>query len=261
MNEVPFANATRSVLHNTGQALRQRLFGPARDLTPVPPGAEECRTEFEFGLIQARETVDLRTRFIVWISAAAVTGNFQRLTVLARGAKAAGLHADAIGEIFLQVGLYGGLAKSEAMFASVPDDLATVPRSVVRDWPGDFVGASYRMREELHGDRATEGYADPANSETSSIYAIVADYGYGLIWTRPGLDIRSRLVCAVAALACLPQAAPMLSKFATTARNHGLADTILSEIIVQSAPYCGFPQAIAAQRLLATTRTADSNRS
>ena len=43
--------------------------------------------------------------------------------------------------------------------------------------------------QQLHGERATQGYAAPGNEVTGALYPLAVQYGYGEIWFRPGLDL------------------------------------------------------------------------
>ena len=44
--------------------------------------------------------------------------------------------------------------------------------------------------QQLHGERATQGYAAPGNKVTGALYPLAIQYGYGEIWFRSGLDLR-----------------------------------------------------------------------
>src|ERR1019366_8680654 len=68
---------------------------------------------------------------------------------------------------------------------------------------GELTVRGRALMGTLHGDRAQQGYAAPDNPVTGALYPMAIQYGYGEIWSRPGLDRRSRALVAVAAFTAL----------------------------------------------------------
>jgi len=101
----------------------------------------------------------------------------------------------------------------------------------------------------LHGDRAREGYAAPGNAITGELYPAAIRYGYGELWSRPGLDHRQRMLCALAAFTAMGLEG-QLRKFAKSALNVGLTREEIVEAVIQTAPYGGFPRALNGLALL-----------
>jgi alkylhydroperoxidase/carboxymuconolactone decarboxylase family protein YurZ len=95
----------------------------------------------------------------------------------------------------------------------------------------------------LHGERAHEGYAAPGNAITGALYPTAVRYGYGELWSRPGLDRRQRMLCALAAFTAMGLES-QLRKFAKSALNVGLSREEVIEAVIQTAPYGGFPRAL-----------------
>ena len=102
--------------------------------------------------------------------------------------------------------------------------------------------------EQLHGDRAGQGYAAPGNPVTGALYPLAIQYGYGEIWFRPGLDLRQRALVAVAAFTALKLG--QVQKFGESTLNLGLSRTEVIEAIIQTAPLSGFAPALNALGLL-----------
>jgi 4-carboxymuconolactone decarboxylase len=96
---------------------------------------------------------------------------------------------------------------------------------------------------DLHGNRATQGYASPDNPVTGQLYPAAIRYGYGEIWSRPGLETKERALVAIAAFTALrlPEQA---AKFGQSALNVGLTKAQVIEAIIQTAPLTGFPPAL-----------------
>jgi 4-carboxymuconolactone decarboxylase len=72
---------------------------------------------------------------------------------------------------------------------------------------------------------------------------------YGEIWHHPGLDRQARVVCAVAAFTALGGCDPQLRGFLQAARNVGFSTDEIVEMLMQTAPYSGFPKALNALTL------------
>jgi 4-carboxymuconolactone decarboxylase len=96
---------------------------------------------------------------------------------------------------------------------------------------------------KLHGGRAQEGYAAPGNAVTGELYGAAVRYGYGELWSRPGLDHRQRMLCALAAFTAMGLES-QLRKFSKSALNVGLKREEIIEAVIQTAPYGGFPRAL-----------------
>ena len=72
----------------------------------------------------------------------------------------------------------------------------------------------------------------------------VAEFAYGDIYARPGLDRKSREIATVAALTALGNAHLQLESHIEGALNSGCSRQEVIEVILQMAVYAGFPAAI-----------------
>lgn len=70
------------------------------------------------------------------------------------------------------------------------------------------------------------------------------EFPFGDIYSRPGLDLRSREIATVAALTALGNAAPQLKVHIAAALHVGLTQEEIIEVITQMAVYAGFPAAL-----------------
>lgn len=70
------------------------------------------------------------------------------------------------------------------------------------------------------------------------------EFPFGDVYSRPGLDLKSREIAAVAALTALGNAAPQLKVHVQGALNVGVTRTEIVETIMQMAVYAGFPAAL-----------------
>lgn len=70
------------------------------------------------------------------------------------------------------------------------------------------------------------------------------EFPFGDIYSRPGLDLRSREIAVVAALTAMGNAAPQLKVHIEGALNVGVSRDEVVEVIMQMAVYAGFPAAL-----------------
>ena len=70
------------------------------------------------------------------------------------------------------------------------------------------------------------------------------EFPFGDIYSRDGLDLRSREVATIAALTAMGNAAPQLKVHIEAGLNVGLSRQEIVETIMQMAVYAGFPAAL-----------------
>jgi 4-carboxymuconolactone decarboxylase len=105
-----------------------------------------------------------------------------------------------------------------------------------------------RVLGHAHVDRAIERTTEL----TSEFQDLLTRYAWGEIWTRPGLDERTRRVLVIGTLLALGrwEEFRMHARAAMAEGGFTLAD--LKEIVLQQAIYCGIPAANAAFEHLGT---------
>lgn len=72
----------------------------------------------------------------------------------------------------------------------------------------------------------------------------VFEFPFGDIYSRPGLDLRSREIATIAALTAMGSALPQLKVHIKAGLNVGLTEAEIIEVIMQMAVYAGFPAAL-----------------
>jgi 4-carboxymuconolactone decarboxylase len=70
------------------------------------------------------------------------------------------------------------------------------------------------------------------------------EFPFGDIYSRPGLDLRSREIATIAALTAMGNAAPQLKVHIEAGLNVGLSEEEVVETIMQMSVYAGFPAAL-----------------
>jgi 3-oxoadipate enol-lactonase/4-carboxymuconolactone decarboxylase len=112
----------------------------------------------------------------------------------------------------------------------------------------DRYTAGMQVRREVlgddHVDRATAGTTD----FTQDFQQLITEYAWGTIWTRPGLDRRSRSMITLTALVARGHHEE-LAMHVRAARRNGLSVDEIKEVLLQTAIYCGVPDANTAFRI------------
>ena len=73
---------------------------------------------------------------------------------------------------------------------------------------------------------------------------LVIEFPYGDIYSRPGLDLKTRELITLAALTTLGNAPRQLKAHVANALNSGCSKEEIIEVIMQMAVYAGFPAAL-----------------
>jgi 4-carboxymuconolactone decarboxylase len=90
------------------------------------------------------------------------------------------------------------------------------------------------------GERVIESLKDIA----PDFARLLIEFPFGDIYSRPGLDLKSREIAVVAALTALGNATPQLKVHIHGALNVGCTRQEVVEVIMQMAVYAGFPAAL-----------------
>ncbi|MEO3434536.1 carboxymuconolactone decarboxylase family protein [Inquilinus sp. CAU 1745] len=72
----------------------------------------------------------------------------------------------------------------------------------------------------------------------------IIEFGFGDVYSRPGLDLKTRELATVAALTVMGNARPQLEVHLAAALNVGATREEIVETIIQMALYAGFPAAL-----------------
>ncbi|WP_432920627.1 4-carboxymuconolactone decarboxylase [Microbispora sp. CA-135349] len=118
-----------------------------------------------------------------------------------------------------------------------------------------------RVRREVLGDAHVDRARERTTEFTADFQDLITRYAWGEIWTRPGLDRRTRSCITLTALVARGQLEE-LAMHVRAARRNGLTTDEIKEVLLQTAIYCGVPTANAAfavaQRVLAEDTPGDA---
>jgi 4-carboxymuconolactone decarboxylase len=99
-----------------------------------------------------------------------------------------------------------------------------------------------RVRREVLGDEHVDRAVERTTEETREFQDFITRYAWGEIWTRPGLDRRTRSCITITALVALGRFEE-LELHIRGARRNGVTVDEIKEVLLQCAVYCGVPAA------------------
>lgn len=103
-----------------------------------------------------------------------------------------------------------------------------------------------QLLDELMQGKGSE-LIESMSSVSPDLAALTVAFPFGEIYTRPGLDMRSRELITLSALLALG-AMPQFKVHVRGALSAGCTATEIKELIIQLAVYAGFPAALNAMQ-------------
>ena len=99
-----------------------------------------------------------------------------------------------------------------------------------------------RTRREVLGDEHVDRATAAAVPFDQPFQELITRYAWGAVWSRAGLDRRTRSAITLTALICL-RAENELGMHVRAALGNGLSPEEISEVILHTAIYAGVPAA------------------
>ena len=109
-----------------------------------------------------------------------------------------------------------------------------------------------RVRREVLGDAHVDRSMLRATDFTRDLQEYVTASCWGDVWSRPGLDRRTRSLLNLAMLTALNRPHEFSVHVRGALRN-GCTVAEIQEVLLQTAPYCGAPAALEAFRIAERT--------
>ena len=105
-----------------------------------------------------------------------------------------------------------------------------------------------KTRREVLGDEHVDRAIEGTTAFTADFQDLITRYAWGEIWSRPGLDRRTRSIVTITALVATGREHELAMHVRAGLRNGLTADEI-KEVLLQAAVYCGVPAANSAFRV------------
>jgi 4-carboxymuconolactone decarboxylase len=120
--------------------------------------------------------------------------------------------------------------------------------------PDDRFAAGMDVRRSVLGDAHVDRAVQNTTELTAPFQDFITRYAWGDVWSRPGLDRRTRSIITLTALTSL-RAENEIAMHVRAAITNGLTPLEITEVLLHTAIYAGVPAANAAfaiaQRTLA----------
>ncbi len=111
------------------------------------------------------------------------------------------------------------------------------------DMQSERFKAGWGKLKEIDGE-AGEKVIESLKDIAPDLGKFIIEYAFGDIYTRGGLDLKSKEIAVVAALTAMGNARPQLKVHINGALNTGSSINEVKEVILQMSVYSGFPSAI-----------------
>ena len=106
----------------------------------------------------------------------------------------------------------------------------------------DELERGFEIRREVLGDEHVDRAIERTTELTADFQELITRYAWGEIWTRPGIDRRTRSLLTLAMLVALGREEE-LAMHVRAARRIGVTPDEIKEVLLHSAIYCGVPAA------------------
>ena len=244
----------REELRRKGNEIRERLQHGAYPVRERPratasiPGLRNYTGEAIFGAVWARPGLDLRYRMLATLSVLTSLQRLAQFQTYVHSALNLGLSAEEIQEVPIHCSLYAGFPSAvnslELVHEAFRERGIAAPQTEAPEVSLEEMEARGRqLREQLSGAEGQQGYAAAVEDLAPDLRALTYQYGFGEIFFRPGLDLKSRVVCATAALTAL-RADGQLRNLLRAGPRVGLSKAEMVEVLIQTGGYAGYPAAL-----------------
>jgi 4-carboxymuconolactone decarboxylase len=106
----------------------------------------------------------------------------------------------------------------------------------------DIHARGMEVRREVLGNAHVDRAVERTTPFTEDFQDLITRYAWGEIWSRPGLDRRTRSAITLTALVATGREHELEMHVRAALRN-GLTPEEISEVLLQCAVYCGVPAA------------------
>ncbi|WP_020201087.1 carboxymuconolactone decarboxylase family protein [Cupriavidus sp. WS] len=218
-------------------------------LGDIAPDLASLAIGFVYGEIYPRAGLSLPERQLVTVAALAAMGGLApQLEFHLAGALNVGCQPAELVEAMIHLAVYAGfpaalngIAAARAVFARAGVVVAAAAARPAA--AGSRYEAGLARLREIDGEAGVRVIAS-LQDIAPDLGRFIIEFAFGDIYARPGLDLASRELVTVAALAAMGSATPQLKVHMHGLLNVGGTRQQLVEAIIQIAAYAGFPRAI-----------------
>jgi 4-carboxymuconolactone decarboxylase len=227
-----------------------RLFkGSVPSAYELAPDMYRITTESLYGSIWSRPGLDIKYRAIATLTVAAVQLAIPQVRAHIRNSLNVGVPPEEIVEIFMMVAFYGGIPASYnalAIAKEIFEERGIECTSAASYDPSVASETLYEQGVAKHQELIPDvfGYhtTEPTPEELD-LDVLMQQYLWGSIWTRPGLDMKSRLICSLAARVVSGSYDLSTRRMIEGALRYGLTKSEIMEMAMHLVFYVGISPA------------------
>ena len=246
--------SSREEIRRKGYEIAERLQhgtnpSPARPraISSVP-GLRHYTREAIFGSVWARPGLDIRYRMLTTLSVLSSLQYLSQLQTYVHSALNMDMSAEEIQEALIHCSIYAGFPTAvnalEVAHEAFRQRGIEVPQTEVPEVSLEELETRGReLRQKLIGVQDQGGYVDAMTDLAPDLRQITLQFSFGEIYFRPGLDLKSRVVCATAALTAL-RADAQLRNFLQAGPRVGFSKEEIVELLMHTGGYAGYPAAL-----------------
>ena len=228
------------------------------ELSSRHPALARWQLAFQFGEVMARQGLPPRLSALASMAMFAAGGRKDALTGQMRAALHQGVSLAEMVEVLTQVAVYAGFPAAINAVAALSGVAAEPPHAQppIPEMTGPDTAAR-RMERGLAamaktsaaaGETVVRGFDDLA----PDLGRLIVEHSYGDVFSRPGLDPKTRELCAISALAAIgtsTAAAPLKVHIRAAIRAGGTRSEI-EEVFLNLEPYTGLARAASAMNMV-----------
>jgi 4-carboxymuconolactone decarboxylase len=223
-------------------------------LKDISPDMGRYIIEYSFGDVYSRDGLTLKYKEIAVVAALVAMGNaVPQLKVHLNGTLNVGCSLEEVKEIILQMSAYAGFPAAINGMNALKEVLAERRE----ENPGSDDSREEATRRPVT-DRYEKGVEWLSRLNPKQVEILEAtfkdimpdmarytiEYPFGDLYSRPGLDLKSRQIATIAALAALGTAAAPLRFHIDAGLHVGLTEKEIIEVMILMSVYAGFPAAL-----------------
>jgi 4-carboxymuconolactone decarboxylase len=224
------------------------------------PDLARLSTEFAFGEALSRDGLAVKAKLLAIIAMLAAAGNrLAALRLHLAGALAQGVTKNEIIEIFMQLSVYSGFPAALNAFAIANEAFTDTGARTVALSPISSVVYEGRT-DRLERGRATlartsgasgDAVVNSFNDIAPDLGRMIVEHSYGEVFSRGGLDMKTRELTACAALAAVgtKTTETPLRVHVNAALNVGASRQEIIETLLNLVSYSGYPSVQQAVRI------------
>ena len=121
-----------------------------------------------------------------------------------------------------------------------------------KEFNTELFAKGLKNRQEVLGAEHVQKSLDAADDFTADMQKLVTEWCWGELWSRPGLDRRTRSIINLSMLSALNRPHE-IRLHVRGALNNGLSQDDIKEIFLQVAIYCGMPAGLGSFKIARKT--------